>query len=231
MSPTPIDASSATRRSISSKRRISSRSSQGSPSAGMQYWQRKLQRSVTETRTSPMRPPVAVAEGLALGLAPTARVLAYSGRLTTTHVATAAKAMTPKVSAVPRLVAPSSSATSVTTTSVAEHERRSTLHRTPGLCLEGAEQRGDVGARVLRRQRAQGRAPPAERAQPALAVLGDEVGQRARAARRQAPGGEVEPRAVGVERGDELVDARRRWDRGDRDDRDVAPARASAARR
>ena len=47
----------ATRRSISSKLRISSRSSQGRPSAGMQYWQRKLQRSVTETRRSEIRRP------------------------------------------------------------------------------------------------------------------------------------------------------------------------------
>src|SRR6476469_4333622 len=56
-SPTPIEANSPTSRSISSKVRISERSSQGSPSAGMQYWQRKLQRSVTETRRSPIRLP------------------------------------------------------------------------------------------------------------------------------------------------------------------------------
>ena len=37
--------------------RISARSSQGRPSAGMQYWQRKLQRSVTETRRSPIGRP------------------------------------------------------------------------------------------------------------------------------------------------------------------------------
>ena len=58
---TPIAASSATIRAISSKLRISARSSHGSPSAGMQYWQRKLQRSVTDTRRSPIcgrdRPP------------------------------------------------------------------------------------------------------------------------------------------------------------------------------
>src|SRR5665811_2571028 len=54
---TPIEASTPTRRTISSKLRISSRSSQGSPSAGMQYWQRKLQRSVTETRRSDIRRP------------------------------------------------------------------------------------------------------------------------------------------------------------------------------
>src|SRR5437870_12726717 len=50
-------ASRRTRRSISSKVRISSRSSHGSPSAGMQYWQRKLQRSVTETRRSEISRP------------------------------------------------------------------------------------------------------------------------------------------------------------------------------
>ncbi len=49
--------SSPTSRAISSKLRTSPRSSQGSPSAGMQYWQRKLQRSVTDTRTSPMGRP------------------------------------------------------------------------------------------------------------------------------------------------------------------------------
>ena len=37
--------------------RISLRSSQGSPSAGMQYWQRKLQRSVTDTRRSEIGRP------------------------------------------------------------------------------------------------------------------------------------------------------------------------------
>ena len=49
--------SARTSRSISSKLRTSARSSQGSPSAGMQYWQRKLQRSVTETRRSEIRRP------------------------------------------------------------------------------------------------------------------------------------------------------------------------------
>ena len=48
----PSRTNSDTSRSISSKVRIASRSSHGSPSAGMQYWQRKLQRSVTETRRS-----------------------------------------------------------------------------------------------------------------------------------------------------------------------------------
>jgi hypothetical protein len=52
-SVTPIDENSATSRSISSNVRISERSSHGRPSAGMQYWQRKLQRSVTDTRRSP----------------------------------------------------------------------------------------------------------------------------------------------------------------------------------
>src|SRR4051812_26634900 len=56
-SVTPIAAITLTRRSISSKRRTSARSSHGSPSAGMQYWQRKLQRSVTDTRRSEMRRP------------------------------------------------------------------------------------------------------------------------------------------------------------------------------
>ena len=54
---TPIEANSRTRRSISSKVRISDLSSHGRPSAGMQYWQRKLQRSVTETRKSPIGRP------------------------------------------------------------------------------------------------------------------------------------------------------------------------------
>src|SRR5215207_5105047 len=54
---TPISAITRTTRAISSKLRISSRSSHGRPSAGMQYWQRKLQRSVTDTRRSEMRLP------------------------------------------------------------------------------------------------------------------------------------------------------------------------------
>src|SRR5947209_7016531 len=54
---TPIRENSPVRRAISSKVRISSRSSQGRPSAGMQYWQRKLHRSVTETRRSPIGRP------------------------------------------------------------------------------------------------------------------------------------------------------------------------------
>src|SRR5260221_3704960 len=56
-SSTPISTKRRTSRSISSKARISARSSHGSPSAGMQYWQRKLQRSVTETRRSEIRRP------------------------------------------------------------------------------------------------------------------------------------------------------------------------------
>ena len=62
----PIAASRRTRRSISSKLRISERSSHGRPSAGMQYWQRKLQRSVTETRRSEMRRPWPSISGSAL---------------------------------------------------------------------------------------------------------------------------------------------------------------------
>ncbi len=56
-SDTPIGAITLTRRSISSKLSTSVRSSHGRPSAGMQYWQRKLQRSVTETLRSEMRRP------------------------------------------------------------------------------------------------------------------------------------------------------------------------------
>src|SRR6476661_6683324 len=56
-SSTPRPAKTRTSRSISSKLRISPRSSQGRPPAGMQYWQRKLQRSVTETRRSEIRLP------------------------------------------------------------------------------------------------------------------------------------------------------------------------------
>ena len=56
-SSTPIATSSRTTRSISSKLSTSERSSHGRPSAGMQYWQRKLQRSVTDTRTSEIRRP------------------------------------------------------------------------------------------------------------------------------------------------------------------------------
>ena len=54
---TPMRESSSTSRVISSNDRTSARSSQGRPSAGMQYWQRKLQRSVTEILTSPMGRP------------------------------------------------------------------------------------------------------------------------------------------------------------------------------
>src|SRR4051794_21302208 len=56
-SPTPIDTNSRTSRWTSSKVRIAERSSHGSPSAGMQYWPRKLQRSVTGTRRAPIRLP------------------------------------------------------------------------------------------------------------------------------------------------------------------------------
>src|SRR5215217_3230718 len=56
-SVTPMGAMTETRRSISSKLSTSARSSQGRPSAGMQYWQRKLQRSVTETLRSEMCRP------------------------------------------------------------------------------------------------------------------------------------------------------------------------------
>src|SRR3954467_12780644 len=56
-SRTPIRASSAPSRSSSPNRGTPARRSHGSPSAGMQYWQRKLHRSVTETRTSRMGRP------------------------------------------------------------------------------------------------------------------------------------------------------------------------------
>src|SRR5436305_9711218 len=65
MSCTPIDESSDTSRAISSKESTSARSSHGRPSAGMQYWQRKLQRSVTETRRSEIRRPWPSASGSA----------------------------------------------------------------------------------------------------------------------------------------------------------------------
>ena len=48
-------------------------------------------------------------------------------------------------------------------------------------------------------------------------MLGDEVGERAEAARAGARGGEVEPRAVGVERVRQRLDARHRMDRRDRE--------------
>src|SRR5437868_12656573 len=53
----PIRTMRRTTRSISSNVSTADRSSHGSPSAGMQYWQRKLQRSVTEMRTSPIGRP------------------------------------------------------------------------------------------------------------------------------------------------------------------------------
>jgi hypothetical protein len=51
-SVTPRPANTRTTRSISSTDSSSSLASHGSPSAGMQYVQRKLQRSVNETRRS-----------------------------------------------------------------------------------------------------------------------------------------------------------------------------------
>ena len=56
-SETPIAASNRASRAISSKLRISSRRSHSRPSAGMQYVQRKLHLSVTETRTLSIRRP------------------------------------------------------------------------------------------------------------------------------------------------------------------------------
>jgi len=47
---TPTEAAATTTRSISSKDRISAFAIQGSPASGMQYVQRRLQRSVTEMR-------------------------------------------------------------------------------------------------------------------------------------------------------------------------------------
>src|SRR5207253_3546996 len=49
---TPSETNTRASRAISSNRRISSRGSHWSPSAGMQYVQRKLHRSVTEIRRS-----------------------------------------------------------------------------------------------------------------------------------------------------------------------------------
>ena len=61
-------------------------------------------------------------------------------------------------------------------------------------------------------------------------MLGGEVGQRRRAPGAETARREVEPGAVGVERGDEVVDAGRRREARDGDDRRVA-APSDAARR
>ena len=53
----PRRTNSRTSRSISSKLRTPSLGSHSIPSAGMQYWQRKLHRSVTETLRSEIRRP------------------------------------------------------------------------------------------------------------------------------------------------------------------------------
>ena len=56
---TPIRIS----RSVSSSVSTSARGSQSSPSAGMQYWQRRLQRSVSDTRRSVATRPYASPSG------------------------------------------------------------------------------------------------------------------------------------------------------------------------
>ena len=83
------------------------------------------------------------------------------------------------------------------------------------------------------RQPALGLAPAAERAQPALAVLGGEVGQRVHAAAVQPPRRQVEPVAVALQRVDQLVDAGRRGRPRRRPATAVSvePSERSAARR
>src|SRR6185436_2718849 len=71
---------------ISSNARIPSRSNHGSPSAGMQYWQRKLQRSVTETRTSPIVRPWPSRRGSRMGRAYPPRRGERSGARLERHV-------------------------------------------------------------------------------------------------------------------------------------------------
>ncbi len=92
--------------------------------------------------------------------------------------------------------------------------------------LERAHQRRPLERRVLAGQEALGRPAAAERAQPALAVLGDVIGERAEPARAGAGGAQVEPGAVVLERVGELVDARGR----DGSRRPRAPARCRRAR-
>jgi hypothetical protein len=60
-------------------------------------------------------------------------------------------------------------------------------------------------ARLLLAEPAHGVAAPAERAQPALTVFGDEVRERAQPACAGAGLGDVEPGAVRVERFDEIT--------------------------
>ena len=96
--------------------------------------------------------------------------------------------------------------------------------------FERGHERGLVGLRRLLGEEALGLAAAAELAQAAGAVLGDEVGQRAQAAGADAGGVEVEPLAVGVERGDQLADAAHRVHARDRE-HGRPRCRASAARR
>ena len=229
-SPTPMEASSATSRAISSKRRISSRSSQGSPSAGMQYWQRKLQRSVTEMRTSPIRRPWPSRSGSRRIVCPTRHRLPRpldhdpGGHGGEGHDAEGQRRAEVRraeqlgdAASPPPAPRPSGAA-------------RASPH--PRLGLQRGQQRRHVGPRVLALQRPQPRArrPPSARRprSPCSATKSASAPARRAASRRCR---EVEPLAVGVQRGDQLVDAPRRRDRGDGDHRHVAPAQASAARR
>ena len=109
---------------------------------------------------------------------------------------------------------------------------RSRLIDRAGVLLERASQRGNIEPGVLLGQPPLGRPAPAEPAEPAVAVLGGEVGQGmqatgpSRVARLRSSSG-----AVSLDRFGELRDTAGRRHRGDRDHGGVGCRRASAARR
>ena len=97
-------------------------------------------------------------------------------RFASTQTSVPAKASWPNVIAVPVLTAPSSSASSVPAAKRREDDQQVDPHAAPSRVATSAGRRrpGRWRPAALRR-----RAPAAERAQAALAVLGGEVGQRA----------------------------------------------------
>ena len=161
----------AARRGARSPRRSGPRRARatGRPSAGMQYWQRKLQRSVTDTRTSPMVRPCPSMSWLVARVQPTAVAPSRPGR-PGAAVATPARSVASK--SVPRDRA----------------RRRARSRRRRGSAAMPARTASSSPTAVERVEEARRRSPPASpRRRPGGRVVGARCRRRSPSA-RASPG-------------------------------------------
>ena len=147
---------------------------------------RRRTRSRATRRAGRARPPRASERPVEMKRSDGHRRKPTGHRRSSTKTSVAAKAIWPNVSAVPVFDGAEQLGEQRAGDERAEHQRQvdeaRAAHADAASRASSVDERGDVGARIGRREPLLGRAPPAERAQPALAVLGGEVRERGRAA-------------------------------------------------